>query len=364
MFVAPVAVEGGVAEVLYGLVRHAEAGGYRADVVFLRPGPAVAGLARLGARVRVLDAQRMRSPRAVGRTMRSFSTLLRAARPAVVVGMEPSAQIYTALPARWNRIPVVWEQHATVDPASLVERIARLLPARRVIANSEFVAAGLRARTRVTVAVVHPGVAVERFAAADGAQARAMLGVADGGLVVGIVGRLQPWKGQDLFLRAAARIAARHPEVRVVVVGGAEMGWETGDYPGELRALCNQLGIGERVTFTGQVADAAPWFAACDLLVSASAAEPYGLSICEAQAAGTAVIAMAEGGPLEIVEDEVDGLLCAREDGALAASIDRLLSDPELRHRLAARGAVKAREHHDARRMCADTGRELRAALA
>lgn len=345
-------------------MRHAAVAGYRAHVLFLRPGPAAQRLEWCASDVRMVDAGRMRSPRAVVGAIRAVADVLDQTRPDVVVGMEPSAQIYVAAPARRRRIPVVWQQHACVDPRSVVERVARRLPAQEVIANSSFVAGPLRSRVNATVTVVHPGIDRERFATADGGPVRRDLGLTPEAPVVGIVARLQPWKGQDVFLRAAARIAARRTDAHFLVVGGAEMGWEQGDYPRALRDLAQELGIADRVTFTGQVDDPAPWTAACDVVVSASTQEPFGMAICEAQAAGRAVVAVAEGGPLEIIEDGVSGLLRPRDPIDLAEAVLTLLADGDLRRRVESGAAATARDRHDGARMACELGRRLRAVAA
>lgn len=360
LFVAPVAVEGGVAEVLSGIVRHAPAAGIAPSVLFLHPGPAAASLSRICDDVTVTDIGRLRSPRTLGRGLRAVTRALRTVGPDVVVAMEPGAQLYTALPARARRVPVVWQQHAIAIPASAVDRVARRLPADLAIANSNFVAGPLRSCTRVPVRVVRPGIDVAHFAAADGSALRTDHEITDDEVLVGIVGRLQPWKGQHLFLEMAEQVAARCPTARFVVVGGAEMGWETGDYPGDLRRLAGELGIADRVIFAGQVDDTAPWMAACDVVVSASSAEPYGLVLCEAQAAGAAVVAVAEGGPLEIVESGVDGVTVDRSASALAEAVAGLVGDRDRRHTLARAGARKAEATHDAARMANALAGELR----
>jgi glycosyltransferase involved in cell wall biosynthesis len=85
--------------------------------------------------------------------------------------------------------------------------------------------------------------------------------------------------------------------------------------------------------------------AASDIMVNASAPEPFGLVVVEAMAAGCAVVALANGGPRDIVEDGVSGVLCpTREPRVLAAAIERLLGDAGLRREIgrAARARVEA----------------------
>ena len=156
--------------------------------------------------------------------------------------------------------------------------------------------------------------------------------------LVSLIGRLQPWKGQREFLQAARIVLRRRPETRFAVVGGALLGWE-GDYPQELQALAQELGIAEQVTFTGHVDNAHLWMAASDVVVNASAPEPFGLVVVEAMASSAAVVATDCGGPRDIIEDGVTGLLCkTNEPEELARSVLCLLDDPDSLSRIAAAG--------------------------
>ena len=189
---------------------------------------------------------------------------------------------------------------------------------------------------------IHPGVPVAEIALrrGDGASVRRLL-VPEGGPLVGIVGRLDRWKGQDVFLRAASLVARRRPDARFAVVGGALIGYE-GSYPDDLERLAAELGLADRVHFAGHQDDPYPWLDALDVAVLASEAEPFGLVVVEAMVLGTPVVATAPGGPEEIVEHGRSGLLVpsgAHEE--LATAILRVLDDrvsPAVWPRPAARG--------------------------
>src|SRR5262249_35707620 len=122
---------------------------------------------------------------------------------------------------------------------------------------------------------------------------------AEGDLTFTIVGRLARWKGQDLFLDAFARAFpdGRH---RAVVVGGAL--FDEGEYEESLKREVVRLGIGDRVEFTGHVADTTEHLARTDVLVhSSTIPEPFGLVIVEGMAAGVPVLAADQGGPAETI---------------------------------------------------------------
>jgi glycosyltransferase involved in cell wall biosynthesis len=153
------------------------------------------------------------------------------------------------------------------------------------------------------------------------------------------VGRIVRWKGQLEFLRAFAEVVKQDPRAYALIVGDDVEGLSA-EYPRMLRASAQELGISERVVFTGHVDKPVELMSVVDVVVHSSIEpEPFGLVITEAMSAGTAVIAARLGAPMEIIEDGVNGLLVNPEDPAeFAAGLTRLLSDETYRRRLANEG--------------------------
>lgn len=352
---------GGAEEMLWQLLRHRDPGRLDPAVVFLGGGPFVGEVARLGLGTAVVPAGRLRSPGATLGAVRRLAALVRGRRPDLVLAWSAKSQLYTApaLALARTGAPLAWWQHQIPD-GHWVDRLATALPARAIGCSS---AAGRRAqeatRPRRRAFVVSPGIDLAPVGAAAGLGERPA--IPPGRLVVGIVGRLQPWKGQDRFLAALAELRRRGRDVHGLVVGGDAYG-RSPEYVAELRRLVARLDLDGRVTMTGQVDDARPYLELMDVAVNASVGEPFGIVLLEAMAAGRAVVAVAAGGPLEIVEPGVTGVLAA--GGApdeLAAAIDGLLADPARRARIAAAGARWAREHHGAARMASRITDELTA---
>jgi glycosyltransferase involved in cell wall biosynthesis len=160
---------------------------------------------------------------------------------------------------------------------------------------------------------------------------------------IGIVGRLAPWKGQDVFLRAFAQAFGESPP-RAVVIGSAIFGEE--DYASELSELAHLLGIRDRVDFVGFRRDVQAEFETLDLLVHASVlTEPFGTVVFEGMAAGLPVIAARSGGVAEYIEHARHGLLHTPGDAADLAAMLRLAADDrELRARLASEGRELTRQ--------------------
>ena len=112
-----------------------------------------------------------------------------------------------------------------------------------------------------------------------------------------------------------------------------------------LKSLARDLGLADRVHFPGRAdrRQVASYMAGCEFFVISSPAEPFGIVILEAMAAGAPVIAVNNAGPAEIITDGVNGLLVERSEPALlAAAMQRLIGDPELRDRLSQRGRLRA----------------------
>jgi glycosyltransferase involved in cell wall biosynthesis len=167
----------------------------------------------------------------------------------------------------------------------------------------------------------------------------------NGRLVVGIVGRLAPWKGQHVFLNAIAQLSKKYPNLRARVVGEALFGEH--EYSQKLRSQTKELGITDIVEFVGFTHDIAKELAQFAVAVHASIdPEPFGQIVVEAMACGVPIVASNAGGPAEIIEDRVDGILVPPGDAnALADAVAELLKDMRLSTRLAQAGMTKAERY-------------------
>lgn len=242
------------------------------------------------------------------------------------------AAVYGGMAGRLAGIPVVWHMRDRIAPDYLprpvvvaVRALARVIPS-AVICNSM--------ATRSTLGRHYPTGVVPSPVVYD--TVARIQGPAHGehsAFSACLVGRMAPWKGQDVFLRA---FAAAFPDgdERAVLVGSALFGED--EWAAGLAALAGELGMSDRVEFRGFVEDVPTVLSETDVLVHASIIpEPFGQVVVEGMAAGLSVIAAAAGGPLEVVTDGVDGLLTPPGDvDALAIALRRLRDDPELCRRL------------------------------
>jgi glycosyltransferase involved in cell wall biosynthesis len=130
-------------------------------------------------------------------------------------------------------------------------------------------------------------------------------------------------------------------DVHGLIVGGNAWNLSPG-YERELHDLALGLGLSESVTFTGQVEDALPYIAAMDVLVNASAEEPFGIVLVEAMALGVPVVAVDAGGPREIVENGRTGILVSQPSHEeLARALEHLLRDAPWRRSLGEAGRAR-----------------------
>jgi glycosyltransferase involved in cell wall biosynthesis len=342
---------GGAEATLQTILDGAQAAGHEVQLVFLQGGPWPEELEAAGFGVTVLEAGRLRQVHRFARTVARLVRLLRDRDPALTVNWSAKTQLYGGLAAALTRRGdrnLWWQQG--IPGRHWLDVIATLLPARAVCCYSRAAAqaqARLRPRRRTLVmgAGSRPpdrGEGGGGRDAAPGAPTRVEL--PRDVPVVGIVGRLQPWKGQDRLLQAHGILRGRGERLHTLIVGGDSYGRSPG-YAGSLPELAERLGLAGEVTLTGEVPDAGPYIEQMDVLVNASDPEPFGIVLLEAMARGVPVVAVDSGGPAEFVEHGRSGLLASSgEPPALADALQPLLDSPELRARIGAAG----RERYEA----------------
>jgi glycosyltransferase involved in cell wall biosynthesis len=283
---------------------------------------------------------------------------------------------------RLARVPYISHVRDCVRSWFYPQHLAALNLARRVIANSRvvadaFVDAGVNAEL---VEVVYNPVDVARFSQVQLAATIALrrsLGISPGAFLVGLVGQIQPIKGQEEFVRAAAGVAEVVTDAHFLIVGDA-FSEPAQAFLRHLERLVHDLNLTTQVHFTGFRDDIPVVMQALDVLAVPSQPEPgdpvaqvdsgvsarqqlprlrqigFGRAVIEGMAAGCAVVATQLDGILELLEPGRNGLLVPPGDvGALAEALILLAKDPGLRQRLGAGGRQTAQgftaEKHSAR---------------
>lgn len=254
--------------------------------------------------------------------------IVRELKPDVVHTNTLKAALVGGVVGRLTGTPVVWHvrdriasDYLPAPAVRLVRFASRFLPT-AVVANSTSTLATVPGG-RVRMVIPSP---LDPAASAGQRQA--------GPLKVTMVGRLSPWKGQDLFLQAFA-LAFPTGEIRAQIVGEALFGEEA--YAASLHELADELEIADRVDFLGFRRDVADLLRGSEIQVVASRIpEPFGNVVLEGMACGSAVIAPNAGGPAEVLTNDVNGVLVEPDDvEALAEALRQLADDPGRRARLA-----------------------------
>ena len=273
-----------------------------------------------------------------------------------------------AMPAAAKlRIPLIHTMHtmARVKNLNLAEgespepmirvqgEIQVAAAAQALIANTDSEAASLVSLYDAcpdTVHVVNPGVDLFTFTPGKGRKvARELINTPADALVVTFVGRIQPHKGPEVLIQAAAELVKHSPHMRprliVNIIGGAS-GANTEEVE-RLKELATWLNIDDVIHFAPPVprADLVHWYRAADLVCVPSYSESFGLVALEAQACGTPVIATAVGGLRTAVADGISGVLVDGHDPkAWSSVIARLLQEPQ-RRVLLSMGAIEHASH-------------------
>ncbi len=163
------------------------------------------------------------------------------------------------------------------------------------------------------------------------------LGISDKEFVVGVVAAVCEMKGQHVMIKALPRILKENSNIRVLIVGGPR--GKNADYIYQLHKMAWELGVSNKVTFTGPLDDVRGVFGGLDVMVLPTLTEGAPYVLKEAMAMKVPVVASAVGGVPEVIKEETTGLLVPPEDpDALADAILKLMKDKHLREVLSVNG--------------------------
>ena len=255
-----------------------------------------------------------------------------------------------AIAARRTRKPHVWHIHEHILGNG---GIATLLPFRVYCTTIKFLSRAVIFCSRALASdypqlsgkasIVYNGLPIPplRDRIAVRAKVTNELGIVGGAKIVAMVGALHPGKDHETFLSSAEQVARSVEDVIFLIVGaGSER------YTNAIRRRIRDLQLDSRVRLLGWRDDILDLMAASDVLVVSSEKESFGLTAIEALAVETPVVSTRCGGPEEILEDGVTGLLVPVKDPrAMAEAIVRLLSDPVFARRMGASGRIHVSEH-------------------
>lgn len=255
------------------------------------------------------------------------------------------AGLLTVPAARMAAVPAVVHLRDRLPRSTVADASLRFIAtgAQVVAANSRYTADGLRAVTgRGRLTVVYNPVDLNHFSSSklDRAATRARLGLVDDAFMMAVIGQITPWKGQQDAVQVVARLRQMGRNAHLLIVGepkfvSSATRYDNRAYYAELKELIGTVRMADWVRLLGERDDVPTIMGALDALLVPSWEEPFGRVVIEAMALGIPVVATSVGGPAEIIEDGVDGILLApRNPDGWATAIARLVDSVDLRRSL------------------------------
>jgi glycosyltransferase involved in cell wall biosynthesis len=250
--------------------------------------------------------------------------------------------------AAWAKIPCITHCRGFGGPDRRILRYKHYqATVKKFIAISKAVAVSLRENcvSDDLIEVVHNPVHWEKYDSARPQRQviRDKLGFAPDDVVVSIFGRITEWKGQLEFLQAMNLLIADCPKLRIMIVGAASD--DIHGYAKTVEDFSQQSALRDRVVFTGYQQNVVDYYWSSDIVVHNSIIpEPFGRVVTEAMACGCPIVAMMEGGPVDIIQHNYDGILIPpRNQGELMQAVRRLYHSPAERMYLAnnARASIR-----------------------
>lgn len=329
---------GGTEGKLYDLIAGLLKRRYRVSVGYCTPGPWADKLKELGVGVTRLRYFGRIDPILLVRMLR----LIQRDPPQIVHTHLFKSDFHGRLAARLAGVPVVIGGLHNSDPWARNHLFGLMYGATArftdcLISVSEEVRQYHIMHTGVApekILTIENGVDIERFKGQGeaGQKVRNELGIDPNAVVFGVIGRLKPQKGHDLFLEAAKEILNQHPTVRFLIIGD-------GPLRSELEVKARQLGLCPALIFTGVREDIPALLSALDVLVLSSRWEGLPNVILEAMAAARPVVATSVDGVHGVVRSGVTGLLVPPGDPlSMAQACLGLVSNSDLRTRFGQAG--------------------------
>jgi len=285
----------------------------RFSVIFALPeeGPLSLKLRGLGFNIALIKFPRIFSFFAFCNSITALVRLIKEKNVDIIHSNSIRTHLYSFLAGRFRGISVVWhERNLITDEMIDPEKMLYFLPD-KIICNSHAIARRFAKKGKLPgkVSVIYNGMDTAEFSPlVTGEEIRKEFKIKPEQAVIGIASRFSRNKGHEIFLKAAQIILNNGSDCAFLVSGGAVFEEDHGREK-YLRGMVKDIGMDDRVIFTGFREDMPKIYAAMDIFVLASDAEPCGRVILEAMASGKPVIGTNSGGTPEIVIDDITGYL-------------------------------------------------------
>ncbi len=332
MVLMPKAEQRGGAELsLLHFLKYANVEPYKLIVVFFEDGPMVAEAQCYSSNIHVIKMGRLRQLKRNLVGIVELALLAKKNNTKLIFSWMAMGQFRGAVAGLLAGSGTGWFQHANSRRERRMDWLCPKLPTRGIIACSQYVA-GSQAKIWPLrpMKVIHPGADLHKFdrnVLPSREKARSQLGLPQDKILIGAFGRLQRWKGFHNLVLALPGLLEAESKILVVLVGGKNKR-EPG-YGAELAALAKAKGVERYISLPGHQKNVPIWMQAMDVIVHTSSEEPFGMVIVEAMALAKPVVASTPGGPEEIINDGIDGLVVKATDSvALVTAILKYVQDP------------------------------------
>lgn len=273
-------------------------------------------------------------------TILSFYRIFKRIKPDIIHANMDICSQYAFLPAKLFKIPLIVHTRNILNKRAFQRMF--LFCADVLIANSKAVMQSFAAysQQKQIKDVVYNGVDLTVFTPSQGKRcvARAKYGFCEADFVIGLFGRIHPTKGHENFLNALTYVLKHYKNIKALIAGSTDID-HSQQYLSQLKKIVEQNNQNTNIMFLEYEKDNVSLFSAIDLLVCPSENEPFGRVLIEAMAMGIPVIANRFGGPLEIVDDGINGYLIDVNDvNIFTDTIIKLYGDPFLRKEMGKKG--------------------------
>lgn len=222
-------------------------------------------------------------------------------------------------------IPMVSTVHVTkIDP---IYKINTLF-GNHLIAVSEYTAKQVQAKhiSKQKIHVIHNGTDAYKLTPSTSTDIRNSWGIQPNAILIGVLGAVNPNKGQLIAIEAFAELIEKHPSVHLICIGRS-----TEPYQSLLDTKVKELRLENHITFTGNQSEVIPFIDACDFMLIPSEIESLSIAALEIMSRKKAIVATKAGALPEIIKHQKNGLLVDRNPKAFSKAIESFLDHPELR---------------------------------
>ncbi|MGO5473357.1 glycosyltransferase family 4 protein [Streptococcus hyointestinalis] len=337
----------GADKVLLELIKGLDEREFEAHVILPNDGVLVPALREVGAQVKVINYPILRrkyfNPKGIFEYLTSYSRYSKQIAQYIrenqidLIHNNTTAVLEGIYLKRKLKLPLLWHVHEIIVKPKAISDFINFLMGRfadKIVTVSQAVASHIKQSPHIKddqISVIYNGVDNKVYYQSDAQSIRKKFDIAEDALVIGMVGRVNAWKGQGDFLEAVAPILEQHPKAIAFMAGSAFEGEEWRVQ--ELEENITNLKVANQIKRIDYYANTTELYNMFDIFVLPSTnPDPLPTVVLEAMACGKPVVGYRHGGVCEMVKEGENGLLAeANQPEALSKMIEKLVVSHDLR---------------------------------